>query len=345
MACFSLTPSPRVHLPHTGHACPLLALLLALPWLGLGLGVGRDAAAQAFPSKSLRIVVPFPPGGTSDILSRSIGARLAEEWGQPVITDNRPGAAGNIASELVAKSKGDGYTLYINTVGTHAINPTLYPKLPFDVLRDFTPITNLVWLPSLLMVHPSLPVRNARELIALAKKRPGQLFYSSAGSGSQPHLNAEMFSTMAGIQWVHVPHKGAAQQMTDLLGGHVMVTFATAPGGMPFVKSGQLRAIAVTGTRRIPALPDTPTVAESALPDYNGMGWNGLVGPAGMPPAVLERIHSAVVRIVQAPEMREKLIGLGADPVTTTPEEFGAFMKAEIGRWASVVKASGAKVD
>jgi len=300
--------------------------------------------AQPYPARSIRIVVPFPPGGTSDILSRTIGQKLTEEWGQPVITDNRPGVAGNVASDFVAKSKGDGYTLYINTVGTHAINPAIYAKLSFDPLRDFTPITNLVNLPSILLVHPSVPVKNVKDLIALAKRRPGDLQYSSAGSGAQPHLTAEMFKNMTKVDLLHVPYKGAAPQMIALIGGEVALTFATAPSGVPLVKNGQARAIGVTSAKRIAALPDVPAVGET-VPGYLAVGWNGLVGPAQMPAPVLEKIHGTVTKIVQQPDMRDKLIGLGAEPALSTPAEFSDLIKAELVKWAKVVKDSGAKLD
>lgn len=319
---------------------PAWAVLSSVVCLGC---VGLTQA-QPYPSKAIRIVVPFPPGGTSDILSRTIGQKLTEEWGQPVLTDNRPGAAGNVASEFVAKSKGDGYTLYINTVGTHAINPAIYPKLAFDPVKDFTAITNLVNLQSILLTHPSVPVKNVKELIALAKKRPGDLTYSSAGSGAQPHLTAEMFKTRAGVNLLHVPYKGAAPQMNALIAGEVAVTFATAPSGVPLVKHGQARAIGVSGATRIAALPDVATINET-LPGYVAVGWNGLLGPAAMPAPVLEKIHATVTKIVRQPEMRDKLVGLGAEPALSTPQEFADLMKAEIAKWAKVVKDSGAKLD
>ena len=303
------------------------------------------ADAQPFPSRSIRIVVPFPPGGTSDILARSIGQKLTEEWGQPVIADNRPGAAGNIASEIVAKAKPDGYTLYINTVGTHAINAALYAALPFDIVKDFTPITNLVNLPSVMLVHPSVPAKNVKELIAIARKRPDALQYSSAGSGTQPHLTAEMFKMMSGVNIMHVPYKGAGPQMIGIISGEVAITFATAPSGVPYVKNKQLRAIGVSGANRIPALPDVQTIAEGGVPGYLAVGWNGLMGPANMPQPLLDKIHDTVVRIVKTPEMNQRLIDLGAEPALSTPAEFGALIKSEIVKWAKVVKESGAKVD
>lgn len=306
--------------------------------------VAQAQLSPPFPSRAIRIVVPFPPGGTSDILARTIGQKLTEEWGQPAIIDNRPGAAGNIASDYVAKSKGDGYTLYINTVGTHAINPAIYAKLAFDPIRDFTAITNLVNLPSVLLVHPSVPVKNVKELIALAKRRPGDLLYSSAGSGAQPHLTAEMFKSMTSVNILHVPYKGAPPQMIALIGGEVALTFATAPSGVPLVKNGQARAIAVTSAKRIPALPDVAAINET-LPGYVAVGWNGLMGPAAMPAPVLEKIHATVTRIVRLPEIRDKLIGLGAEPALSTSAEFAELIKSELVKWAKVVKDSGAKLD
>jgi len=303
------------------------------------------AWAQAYPVKPVRIVVPFPPGGTSDILARTIGPRLSAEWGQPVVVDNRPGAAGNIAAEHVARAPGDGYTLFITTVGIHAIHPSLYSKLPFDPLRDFTPVTNLVMLPSVLAVHPSIPVRSVKDLIALAKKRPGDLSYSSAGSGSQPHLTAELFKTMTGVDLLHVPYKGAAQQLTDLVAGHVALTFATAPSAVPFIKGGQMRAIGVSSGKRASALPDVPTIAEAGVPGYEAVGWNGMVAPANLPAPVLEKVNATVVKAFNLPEVRDRMISLAADPVTTTPAQFGAYIKAEIAKWAKVVKASGARLD
>ena len=332
-----------VSLPRVMLWAPLWVTLPGLPGVCMA-QTPESGAAQNFPSRAIRIVVPFPPGGTSDILSRAIGQKLTEEWGQPVITDNRPGAAGNIASDYVAKSKGDGYTLYINTVGTHAINPAIYAKLAFDPIKDFTAITNLVNLQSLLLTHPSVPVKTVRELVALAKKRPGEMNYSSAGSGAQPHLSAEMFKSMAGVNITHVPYKGAAPQMIALISGEAALTFATAPSGVPLVKNNQARAIGVSGATRLAALPDTPTINET-IPGYVAIGWNGLMGPAAMPQPVLDKIHTSVAAIVRRADVRDKLIGLGADPAISTPQEFADLIKSEMIKWAKVVKDSGAKLD
>jgi tripartite-type tricarboxylate transporter receptor subunit TctC len=317
----------------------VMAALAALLW------AHAPAYSQAYPSRIVRIVIPFPPGGTSDILARTLAQKLTDEWGQQVIAENRPGAAGNVASEHVAKSKPDGYTLLINTVGTHAINPAIYPSLPFDPVKDFTLITNLVNLPSLLIVHPAVPATSAQELIALAKKRPGALQYSSAGSGSQPHLTAEMFKTMAGVDVLHVPYKGAGPQLLAIISGEVTLTFATAPAAVPLVKNKQARAIAVTSAERVAALPDVPTLNESALPGYVAVGWNGLVGPAAIPAPVLEKIHTTVAKIYQQADMRERLVSLAAEPAISTTEEFTALVKSEIVKWAKAVKDSGAKLE
>jgi len=307
--------------------------------------IASAAHGQGYPSRAVRIVVPFPPGGTSDILARTLAQKLTEEWGQQVIAENRPGAAGNVASEFVAKQRGDPHTLLINTVGTHAINPAIYPNLPFDPLKDFTLITNLVNLPTLLIVHPSLPATTAQELIALAKSKPGALQYSSAGSGSQPHLTAEMFKSMAGVDLLHVPYKGAGPQLLALISGEVAVTFATAPAAVPLIKNRQARAIAVTSAERVSALPDVPTLNEAALPGYIAVGWNGLAGPAGIPQPIVEKIHAAVSKIYAMPDMRERLISLAAEPAISTPEEFTALVKSELGKWARAVKDSGAKLE
>jgi tripartite-type tricarboxylate transporter receptor subunit TctC len=311
----------------------------------LALGALGAAIAQTYPSRTVRIIIPFPPGGTSDILARTLAQKLTEEWGQQVIAENRPGAAGNIASEYVAKQKGDPHVLLINTVGTHAINPAIYPNLPFDPIRDFTLITNLVNLPSLLIVHPSVQATSAQELIALAKQRPGALQYSSAGSGSQPHLTAEMFKTMAGVDVLHVPYKGAGPQLLAIISGEVTMTFATAPAAVPLIKGNQARAIAVTTAERVSALPDVPTLNEAALPGYVAVGWNGLVAPAAIPGPALEKIHSTVAKIYRQPDMRERLVNLAAEPAISTPEEFTALIKSELVKWAKAVKDSGAKLE
>ncbi len=320
-------------------ATRLLALTIAI-----AAALAPVAAAQTYPAKAIRIVVPFPAGGTSDILSRAIGQKLTEEWKQPVIVDNRPGASANIGADIVVKSPPDGYTLLCAST-IHTINPSLYSKLGYDPVRDFTPITLIAATSQVLAVHPSVPVKTVKEFITYAKKRPGQLNYSSAGNGSQPHLTAEMFRARTGIDIVHVPYKGAPPQLADLVAGHVALTFATSPTAVPQVKAGKLRALAVSTLKRISALPDVPTIDEAGVPGFEASGSNGLVGPAGMPPAIVERLNAAVVRIVKEPAMSKYLKDQGAEPWTTTPAEYSAYIKSEVAKWAKAVKDSGAKVD
>ncbi len=315
--------------------CALSAAALLLP---------LSAVAQPYPAKPIRIVVPFPPGGTSDILARTLGQKLTEEWGQQIVVDNRAGAGANIGAEVAAKSPPDGYTLFLMSTA-HTINPTLYSKLAYDPVKDFTPITMLVATSQVLAVHPSVPVKTVRELIAYAKKRPGELNYSSAGSGTQPHLSAELFKTMTGVNIVHIPYKGAPPAMTDLLAGQVALTFATAPSAVPYVKAGRLLALGVSTTKRVAALPDVPTIAEAGVPGYEAAGWNALVAPAGTPQAIVDKLNAIVIRIIHVPAMSSFLSGQGADPWTGTPAELAAYIKSEIVKWAKVVKDSGARVD
>jgi tripartite-type tricarboxylate transporter receptor subunit TctC len=310
----------------------------------LAAGTVHEVQAQAYPTKPIRIVVPYPPGGTTDILTRIIGQKLTEAWGQQVIIDNRAGASGNIGAEAVVRSAGDGYTL-LSASTVHTVNPSLYSKLSYDPLKDFTAVTLLAQVANILVLHPSLPVKTLKEFIAFAKKRPGELNFSSAGNGSAPHLTAEMFKMRTGVNLVHVPYKGAAPAMADLLAGHVALTFATAPSAVPYVKSGKLRALGVSSATRIPALPDVPTIAESGVPGYEAIGWNGLVGPAGMPQAAVAKLNAEIVKIMRVPDVSKRLGDLGLEPRTSTPAEFAAFLKAEIVKWAKVVKDSGARVD
>lgn len=328
---------------YISHAVPALVALATLT-AAAGALAQSGAAAQSYPSRAIRIVVPFPAGGTSDILARAVGQKLTEEWKQPVIIDNRPGASANIGAELVVKSPPDGYTLLLAST-IHTINPSLYSKLGYDPVRDFTPVTLIAATSQVLAVHPSLPVKTVKELVAYAKKRPGQINYSSAGNGSQPHLTAELFKARTGIDIVHVPYKGAPPAMNDLLAGHVALSFATAPSAVPHAKSGKLRALAVSTAKRISALPDVPTIDESGVPGFEASGSNGLVGPAGMPAPVVEKLNAAVIRIVKEPAMSRFLSEQGADPYTTTPAEYAAYIKAEVAKWAKAVKDSGARVD
>jgi len=303
------------------------------------------AAAQPYPTKPIRLVVPFPAGGTTDILAREVGQRLSLSLGQPVVIDNRPGAAGNIGSELVAKSAPDGYTLLMATVGTHAINPNLYARMPYDHVKDFAPVVLVAGVPNVLEVTPSLPVNSVADLIKLAKEKPGQINFASSGSGTSIHLSGELFKTMAGVNMTHVPYKGSAAAITDLIGGQVQVMFDNLPSSLPQIKAGKLRAIAVTSAQRAPALPDTPTIAESGLPGFEATSWFGVVAPAGTPPTVIARINADVNQWLQSPEAKEKLLAQGAVAAGGSPEQFAAYIHAETEKWARVVKASGAKVD
>ena len=299
-------------------------------------------AQPAYPQKQIRMVVPFPPGGGTDILARLFGQKMSETLGQQIIIDNRGGAGGTIGTDIAAKAPPDGYTLILVS-GSHAINPGLYQKLPYDSVNDFAPITQIATSPGILVVNPSLPVKSVKDLIALARAKPGQINYASAGSGTPPHLAGELFKVMAKIDMVHVPYKGNAPAFTDVIGGQVSLIFPTMPSAMPFIKSGKLRPIAVTSAKRSPAAPDIPTIAESGLPGYEATSWYGILAPARTPPQIVARLHEVLVSIIGAPDMKDKLAAQGLDPVGNTPQQFAAVIKSEIVKWAKVVKASGAK--
>ena len=298
--------------------------------------------AGNYPNKQIRMIVPFAAGGPTDAIARAIGQKLTETWGQPVVVDNRPGAGGNIGTELAAKSPADGYTLFIGTVA-NAINQSLFTRLPFDFVRDFAPVTQNYVTGLILAVHPSLPVTSVRELIALAKARPGELSYSSSGVGGTPHLSGELFNTMAGVKMVHVPYKGSAPAMADLLGGHVQLTFDNMLTVLPQVKAGKLRGLAVTLPSRSPLAPELPTVAESGLKGFEVKSWNGVVAPTGTPREIIARLNAEIVRILRQPDLREKFLVQGVELVPTTPEEFGAFIRQDIAKWAKVIALSGAR--
>lgn len=303
-----------------------------------------SAFAQDYPSKPVRVVVPFPAGGGTDILTRAIGQKLTDQWKQTVIVDNRPGGGANIGAENAARSPADGYTLFMAST-IHSINPSLYPKLSYDILKDFATIALLAETAQVLVVHPSVQAGNLVEFIALLKVKPGQLSYSSAGNGSQPHLAAELFKSMTGTSMLHVPYKGAPPAMNDLIAGHVAASFATSPSAVPAVKAGKVKALGVSSTQRIPSLPDVPTIAEAGVPGYEASGYFGLMGPAGMSPALVEQINTAVVAVVKEPAMRASLRDIGYEVLTSSPAEYAAFVRAEVAKWAKVVKDSGAKID
>ena len=303
------------------------------------------ALAQPYPSKPTRLIVPYPPGGSADILARAIGAKLGDQLGQPVVIDNRPGAGTIIGTEATAKAAPDGYTVMLGTVSSHAINPALNAKLPFDPVKDFTPVSLVASIPFVMLVHPSLPAETVQELIALARARPGQLNYASAGNGTSNHLAGELFKSMTGIDMVHVPYKGSAPALTDLLAGQVPVMFDLALTALPHVRSGAARGLAVTSKERSPVAPKLPTVAESGVPGYEVSAWFGVFAPAGVPPAATQRLNAELVKVMRQPAVRARLASQGADALSSTPEAFSAYLKDEIGKWAKVVKASGMKLD
>ncbi len=337
--------------PHLRNDCNFaqsraLRLAIAAAAAFAALSAAPFAGAQAtYPTKPLRIVVPFPAGGTTDILARAVAQKLSETLGQPAVVDNRPGAGGNIGAELVAKAPPDGHTLLMGTVGTHAINASLYAKMPYDHVRDFAPIILVAGVPNVLVVHPSVPVNNVQELIAYAKANPGKLNFASSGSGTSIHLSGELFKTMAGVQMAHVPYKGSAPAVTDLLGGQVQLMFDNLPSALPHIKAGKLKALAVTSATRAATLPDVPTIAESGLAGFDATSWFGLLAPAGTPQPIIARLNSEVAKWLASAEAKEKMAALGANPTGHATDEFVRHIAAETSKWAKVVKESGAKVD
>jgi tripartite-type tricarboxylate transporter receptor subunit TctC len=320
----------------------VIARLLVLIFLSLG--IFYPCAAQQYPAKPIKIIVPFPVGGIADIYSRMIGSRWTELWGQPVLVENRTGAGGNIAAEMVAKSAPDGYTLVMGSLGTHAVNVSLFSKLPYDPVRDFAPVALALEAEGLLVVHPSVPAQSVAELISYARAKPGMLTYASAGAGTASHLAGELFKSMAKVDMVHVPYKGNVPAITDLLAGQTALIFATMPTVLPHAKAGKLRALATIGTARSAAAPELPTVAET-LPGFEVNNWVGLFAPAGTPPEIVARLNGEVLKFMQSKEITTRLSAEGAHFIPMTPDQFGAFVKAEIAKWAPVVKASGAKAD
>ncbi|MFO0440625.1 MAG: tripartite tricarboxylate transporter substrate binding protein [Betaproteobacteria bacterium] len=301
------------------------------------------AAAQTYPVKTVRMVVGFPPGGPTDMLARIVAQKLGESWGQQVIVDNRAGASGMIGAELVARAAPEGYTLLMVPV-TFAVTPSLFSKMNYDSERDFAAVAQVAAAPFILVVHPTLPVKSVKELVALARARPGQLNYASASTGGMPHLAGELFNLMAGVKMVHVPYKGAAPATTDLLAGQVQLMFNNMLSAMPQVKAGRLRALAVTSTRRSNALPELPAIAET-LPGYEASGWYGLLAPAATPREAVARINSETSRIMKLPEVAQRLAGDGVEAVGTTPGQFAAYLRAEIEKWGRIVKTAGIKAD
>ncbi len=313
--------------------------------LALGLSTFAMPATAEYPVKPIRFVVPYPAGGPLDTIARLLGQKVSEAMKQPVVVDNKPGAGGNIGADIVAKSPADGYTILMGAVATHAINPTLYAAIPYDPVRDFAPITQVASTPNVLVVHPSIPASNVREFIAYAKANPGKLNFGSGSTGSAGHLAGELFKSMAGVELTHVPYKGAAPAMQDLVGGQIQLMFDNLASSLGQVKAGRVKALAVTTAKRTALAPELPTIAESGLPDFDISTWFGVFAPAGTPKEALDRLHAEFTKALATPDVREKMLALGAEPVGNKPEEFAGYIRAERDKYARVIKASGAKVD
>lgn len=313
--------------------------------LGLAaMAMSGGAAAQAYPARAVRLIVPFSPGGAADVPMRIIAQRLSEQMGQQVVVENRPGAGSTIGADFAAKSMPDGYNLFAIS-NTHFVSAALYKNLSYDSLNDFVPITQLTSAPNVLVVHPSLPARSVKELIALARARPRQIDYASSGNGSTQHLTGALFCKMAGIEMMHIPYRGSGPVTADLLGGQVQVAFPGIAGMLPHVKAGRLRALGVTGSKRSPEMPDVPTISEAGVKDYVMVAWFGLAGPRGLPHDIQMKVHGEAVRAVSSPEVRKSLAAVGQEVAwQDTPERFLEFMRSEAGRWARAVRDSGAKV-
>jgi tripartite-type tricarboxylate transporter receptor subunit TctC len=319
---------------------PVRAFLLLL-----ACAVSQAALAQAWPAKPIRLVVPFPPGGINDVLARIVSQKLTENLGQGVLIDNRPGAGGTIGSNMVAKAAPDGYTLLFGATSTVAISPNLYAGIPYDPVKDFEPIVHIASVASILVVNPSVPANSVRELLDLARARPGQLNFGSAGSGASQHLGGELLKSLGHVSMVHVPYKGGSAAMTDLVAGQINLMVEPIPTALPNIKAGRIRALAVSTPQRAPAVPELPTIAESGLPGYDLTIWFGLLAPAGTPREVIGRINAETLKILRSGDMNERLAAQGADPAGGRPEEFAALIRRELARWGEVVKAAGVKVD
>lgn len=319
---------------------------LAITSMAVGAVAGAQAqsAAQAYPNKPIRIVVTFTSGGAPDIIARLLGERFTAAWGQPVIIDNKPGSGGNIGADFVAKAAPDGYTMVVGTVGTHSINGALYTKMPYDMVKDFSPITLLATTPNMLVVHNDVPARTVKELIDLGK-REGKMSFASSGSGTSIHVSGELFKSMTGIDMTHIPYKGRASALPDLLGGRVTMMFDNMPSSLPLVREGKLRALGVTSLNRSAAAPEIPTIAESGLPGFEAVSWFAMFAPPGTPKPVVDKIQAEISRILKLPEVAKRLTDIGLEPVGSTPEDLAAYQRSEIVKWAKVVKDSGARAE
>jgi len=307
--------------------------------------VAGAAAAQPWPSKPVRIIVPYPPGGTSDILARALAPGLQGALGQPVVVENKPGATGNLGADYVAKSPADGYTLLLADIGSLAISPSVFAALPFDPVKDFAPVIMVAYSPHLLVVHPSVPAKDARELIALVKAKPDTFNFAVSGMGGANHLAGIDFAQRAGLHWTYIPYKGGSQALSDMVGGQANVMFNGMLATYPFVKEGKLKVLAISSAKRFSAAPEIPTVAESGMPGFETGSWQGIVAPAGTPPEIVNRLHATASAILASPEMKDRLDKAGAELRPMSPAQFGAFIRSERDRWAKVVRESGAKFD
>jgi tripartite-type tricarboxylate transporter receptor subunit TctC len=305
---------------------------------------GVADAAQAYPTRPIRIVVAYPPAGATDILARIIGQKMNESWGQPVIVENRPGANGNIGTEYAARATPDGHTFLMTTAGPHGINPSLYRKLGYDAVKDFAAVSLVALVPNILVVNNALPVKDVQGLIAYSKANPGKLSYGTPGAGSTAHLSMELFKSMTGASLVHVPYKGSAGVLTDIMGGQIAATLDNIPPYLPQVKAGKIRALAISTAKRSPAIPELPTIAEAGVRGYSSSAWFGLVAPAATPKEVVAKISAETARILQLPDVKSRLTELGAEPVGGTPEQFGAHIKAEIAKWGKVIKEANVEL-
>jgi tripartite-type tricarboxylate transporter receptor subunit TctC len=321
--------------------------MLAVAAMAIATSPMATAAAPGtpYPERPIRLIVPYPPGGTADVMARIMGLRLGDKWGRTVVIDNRGGAGGNIATEMVARAEPDGYTMLLCNAPVLAINPTLYKKVAFDPIRDFAPVGPIAEVPLFLLVHPSVPAKNFSEFMSYVKSRSGKLNYASGSVGSTTHLAAELFKTLTKVQMNHIPYKGSGPALAAMASGEVTIMFELMPSAMPFVKSDRLRALAVTSSKRSPLMPDLPTIAETGLPGYEVASWFAMCAPAGTPKAIVSKVNTDMVALIKTREMNDQLLKLGAQPLTMTPGQFGAFIKSESVKWSKVVKDSGAQLD
>lgn len=313
--------------------------------VAIALFAAANACGQSYPAKPIRLVVPFPPGGPADGVARPLAQKLTEALGQPVVIDNRAGATGTIGAALVAKSAPDGYTLLLGTSNELSMSPGLYDKLPYNPTEDFAPLSIVIVFPNILVAHPSLPVKSVAQLVALARARPGQLNFATSGLGSTNHLSAEVFRSISRIKIGYVPYKGGGPAVTDLMGGHVDAMFATLPSAVTFVQSGKLKALVVTDEKRWPAVAEVPSANEAGLPDLVVITWNGVLAPAGMPAALIAKLHADIVRVANTQDMKDRMATLAAQVVTTSPEEFSAILRKDFQKWLKVIKDSGARLE